>query len=219
MARRFAGPPAQLRGLVLTGLTVLIPIGLAGGFLLAAQTASAQRVVRSTTVSPGTETYVCPKCGRLHRRTVTSRVASPSGETVTRYRPSQGDTATTTRREVEESNRGRPARRLASAVGGGVSRVLDVLNRQRARQGLRTLRYDPQLQEVANRRVQRMAAMGMKGHPPGSFSPGRYEGVGWSSSFSPSGVSACYTSDPRMSVAGAAMARGRDGVYFCVVYR
>ncbi len=64
-----------------------------------------------------------------------------------------------------------------------------------------------------------MAATGNKNHPPGSFSPGRYEGVGWSSSFSPSGVSACYTSDPRMTVAGAAMATGRDGVYFCVVYR
>lgn len=219
MSRRFAGRPAQVRGLVLTGLTLLVLSGLVGGFPLGVQTATAQRVVRSTTVSPATETYVCSKCGRLHRRTVTSRAVSPSSETVTRYRPAEVDAATTTRREAGESNRGRPARRLASAVRGGVSRVLDVLNRQRARQGLGTLRYDPQLQEVANRRVQRMAAMGLKGHPPGSFSPGRYEGVGWSSSFSPSGVSACYTSDPRMSVAGAAMARGRDGVYFCVVYR
>jgi hypothetical protein len=64
-----------------------------------------------------------------------------------------------------------------------------------------------------------MAARGLKSHPPGSFSPGRYEGVGWSSSYSPSGVSACYTSDPNMQYAGAAMATGRDGVYFAVVYR
>jgi hypothetical protein len=101
----------------------------------------------------------------------------------------------------------------------GASNVLDMLNSQRARQRLSSLRYDPQLQAVAERRVQQMAASGQKGHPPGSFAPGTHEGVGWSSSFSPSGVSACYTSDPRMQYAGAAMARGRDGVYFAVVYR
>lgn len=100
-----------------------------------------------------------------------------------------------------------------------ISNVLHTLNAQRARQGLAGLRYDPILQAVAERRVQQMAASGQKGHPPGSFAPGRYEGVGWSSSYSPNGVSACYTSDPRMQEAGAAMAAGRDGVYFVVVYR
>jgi uncharacterized protein YkwD len=101
----------------------------------------------------------------------------------------------------------------------GVANVLHSLNAQRARQGIGSLRYDPTLQAVAERRAQQMAARGLKSHPPGSFSPGRYEGVGWSSSYSPSGVSACYTSDPNMQYAGAAMATGRDGVYFAVVYR
>jgi hypothetical protein len=64
-----------------------------------------------------------------------------------------------------------------------------------------------------------MASMNLKSHPPGSYAPGTYEGVGWSSSYSPSGVSACFTSDSRMQVAGAAMATGSDGVYFAVVYR
>ncbi|PHQ35214.1 CAP domain-containing protein [Rhodopirellula bahusiensis] len=104
-------------------------------------------------------------------------------------------------------------------VGGAVSNVLTTLNAQRSRQGLRGLAYDPQLQAVAERRAQLMASTGLKTHPSGSFAPGRYEGVGWSSSHTPAGVSACYTSDPNMRVAGAAMARGRDGVYFCVVYR
>jgi hypothetical protein len=102
---------------------------------------------------------------------------------------------------------------------GGSSNVLSSLNAQRSRQGLNQLSPDPQLQAVAQRRAKIMAATGNKSHPQGSFSPGTYEGVGWSSSYSPSGVSACFTSDPRMRVAGAAMATGRDGVYFCVVYR
>lgn len=110
-------------------------------------------------------------------------------------------------------------RKTASTVRGGISNVLATLNAQRSRQGIGTLRYDASLQAVAERRAQKMASMGIKGHPPGSFSPGTYEGVGWSSSYSPSGVSACFTSDPRMKVAGAAMATGRDGVYFAVVYR
>jgi hypothetical protein len=101
----------------------------------------------------------------------------------------------------------------------GVSNVMSALNSQRARQGIASLRYDPQLQAVAERRAKQMAASGQKGHPSGSFAPGTYEGVGWSSSYSPSGVSACYTSDPRMKYAGAAMVPGRDGVYFAVVYR
>jgi uncharacterized protein YkwD len=101
----------------------------------------------------------------------------------------------------------------------GVVNVLSNLNAQRARQGLFGLTYDQQLQSVAERRAQQMAASGSKNHPPGSFAPGRYEGVGWSSSYSPSKVSACFTSDTRMRYAGAAMATGRDGVYFAVVYR
>ncbi|MCA9140076.1 MAG: hypothetical protein KDB00_25060 [Planctomycetales bacterium] len=108
---------------------------------------------------------------------------------------------------------------VVSGLGAGAQNVLSMLNGQRSRQGLRSLRYDPALQAVAERRAQQMASSGLKSHPPGSFAPGRYEGVGWSSSFSPNGVSACYTSDPNMSAAGAAMVTGRDGVYFAVVYR
>ena len=105
------------------------------------------------------------------------------------------------------------------ASSQGVSNVLSTLNAQRARQGIGQLGYDSELQAVAERRAAEMARSGLKSHPPGSYSPGRYEGVGWSSSYSPSGVSACFTSDSRMRVAGAAMATGRDGVYFAVVYR
>lgn len=108
---------------------------------------------------------------------------------------------------------------LPQAANTGVSNVLSALNAQRARKGIGQLGYDPTLQSVAERRALQMARSGYKSHPPGSFAPGRYEGVGWSSSYSPSGVSACFTSDTRMRVAGAAMAAGRDGVYFAVVYR
>ncbi|MEM8668324.1 MAG: CAP domain-containing protein [Planctomycetota bacterium] len=102
---------------------------------------------------------------------------------------------------------------------GGVTNVLAELNAQRSRRGVTPLRYDPDLQRVAERRAKYMASRSMKSHPPGSFAPGMYEGVGWSSTYSPDKVSACYTSDSRMRYAGAAMATGRDGVYFTVVYR
>lgn len=108
---------------------------------------------------------------------------------------------------------------LPQVNGAGVTNVLSALNAQRARRGIGQLGFDPTLQSVAERRALQMARTGRKSHPPGSFAPGRYEGVGWSSSYSPSGVSACFTSDSRMRVAGAAMATGRDGVYFAVVYR
>ncbi|MEM9585862.1 MAG: CAP domain-containing protein [Planctomycetota bacterium] len=149
-------------------------------------------VVTGTAVaSAGT---VCPKCGRIH---AASNAVMPTSATSTVTLASS----------------------LSRASQGGTSNVLSTLNAQRSRRGLGTLSYDPSLQAVAERRALQMAASGRKGHPPGSFSPGRYEGVGWSSSFSPSGVSACFTNDPRMRAAGAAMATGRDGVYFCVVYR
>ena len=112
-----------------------------------------------------------------------------------------------------------PQANRQGAGSQGVSNVLSTLNAQRARQGIGQLGYDPDLQAVAERRAAEMARSGLKSHPPGSYSPGQYEGVGWSSSYSPSGVSACFTSDSRMRVAGAAMATGSDGVYFAVVYR
>ena len=145
--------------------------------------------------------YYCPKCGKYHANPTG---ASRSSVVQTSYTPPGPYTGH------------QPA---SSYSGGGSRNVLSMLNGQRARQGIPGLMFDPQLQAVAERRAQRMASTGLKSHPPGSFSPGRYEGVGWSSSISPSGVSACYTSDPRMRYAGAAMATGRDGVYFAVVYR
>ncbi len=166
--------------------------------------ASGQQIVSSSpvvttqaTVSGTTaNSYYCAKCGTYHTRSggasqSSTSLASPVIQT-------SGSS-------------------LSSS--GGTSNVLSALNAQRARQGLGSLAMDSQLQAVAERRAQLMASTGSKSHPPGSFSPGRYEGVGWSSSYSPSGVSACFTSDPNMRVAGAAMATGRDGVYFCVVYR
>ncbi|MGV3484811.1 MAG: CAP domain-containing protein [Planctomycetaceae bacterium] len=135
---------------------------------------------------------VCPKCGKIHG-------ASSSG--------------------VVQASATMPQASLPQASAPGVTNVLSALNAQRARNGVGQLGFDPQLQVVAERRALQMARTGRKSHPPGSFAPGRYEGVGWSSSYSPSGVSACYTSDSRMRVAGAAMATGRDGVYFAVVYR
>ncbi|MEO1527157.1 MAG: CAP domain-containing protein [Planctomycetota bacterium] len=175
--------------------------------------------------------YVCPKCGRAHASNTT---VSP---VVTSYRPSipapvtSSPVVTSYRPTIPAPAIGSPVTTasysttvaspvpVSSRSAGGTQNVLSMLNAQRSRQGLRSLRYDPVLQAVAERRVQLMASTGRKGHPPGSFAPGRYEGVGWSSSFSPRGVSACYTSSPSMTVAGAAMARGRDGVYFAVVYR
>ena len=139
-----------------------------------------------------TNATVCPKCGKIHAAPVPNAPASSV---------------------VQASAM------LPQAGTPGVTNVLSALNAQRARQGVGPLAFDPQLQMVAERRALTMARTGRKSHPPGSFAPGRYEGVGWSSSYSPSGVSACYTSDSRMRVAGAAMATGRDGVYFAVVYR
>ena len=138
---------------------------------------------------------VCPKCGRVHTSPVTRSIAQPATQPATR-----------------------PAATPVSTAGG-VSNVLSRLNAQRAAQGIGSLAFDPALQAVAARRAQQMASMGLKSHPPGSYAPGRYEGVGWSSSNMSGAVMACYTSDPNMRAAGAAMATGRDGVYFAVVYR
>ena len=159
--------------------------------------------------------YVCPQCGRLHVRS-DGRSIRISNSPINR--PNQGFSqpshVTADSLAVDEN-----APRITPTARGSVTNVLPRLNAQRARQGIPSLRYDPQLQAVAQRRVQQMSTIGLKDHPPGSIAPGTHEGVGWSSSFSPSGVSACYTSDPTLRFAGAAMATGRDGVYFAVVYR
>ncbi len=181
----------------------------------------------SPLVSPGSaqeivlsgDQYVCPKCGQVH-----SRNGHPSNSDVipvsyiqssNTYGLSQGYSST-----MIGSTLPSPAMQSTQLQGtGGVTNVLSTLNAQRARSGIGALSFDPTLQAVAEQRAALMASRGIKNHPPGSFSPGRYEGVGWSSSYSPSGVSACFTNDGRMRSAGAAMATGRDGVYFCVVYQ
>lgn len=191
-----------------------------------ALTASAEPRVVSTSTQRAT--YRCAKCGKLHYRTdsqPTVTAATPASvstdQSVTPATASDTPAASEVKQVSAEivQQKATVASSVRTRASSGVSNVLSMLNAQRARIGVRALRFDPTLQAVAQRRAQAMAARGLKGHPPGSFSPGRYEGVGWSGSYSPSRVSACYTSDPRMQYAGAAMATGRDGVYFAVVYR
>ncbi|QDT07902.1 hypothetical protein K227x_63310 [Rubripirellula lacrimiformis] len=159
-------------------------------------------VVSNVTSSTGS---VCAKCGKIHH----PPASATAGSAVQRVSYPSAAVPMAASSSISSS--------VSSA--GGVSNVLGALNAQRSRQGIGALRYDASLQAVAQRRAQQMASMGLKSHPPGSFAPGTYEGVGWSSSYSPSGVSACFTNDSRMQYAGAAMATGRDGVYFAVVYR
>ena len=195
------------------------------------QVASAQTVIES--YSSPSSSYVCPQCGRVHssshavgsapvissgtimQASANQVISSPiSSSPIVSSSPVQYSSPAPVANSYSPSSYS-----SGTYSSGGTSNVLAMLNGQRARQGIPSLNYDPTLQAVAQRRAQQMASMGLKHHPPGSFAPGRYEGVGWSSSFSPSGVSACYTSDPNMRYAGAAMATGRDGVYFAVVYR
>lgn len=206
------GKAAALMCRISRSLLVLVAAFVSPAAPHAAQMACGQNVVAMASPT------VCPRCGKVHGQP--SRVATPVVRSSVPGSPASASTGRVVspaapRGSVATVSARQPLRTLARSAAN----VLDLLNRQRSRQGLGILRYDPQLQAVAERRAQLMAARGMKGHPPGSFSPGRYEGVGWSSSYSPSGVSACFTSDPRMRVAGAAMATGSDGVYFCVVYR
>lgn len=174
--------------------------------LVGSQNQSQNQVHADEIVLAPTTGIVCPKCGIVHAVPSASPIVQTNSPVV----------QTSYAGAVATSSMPSPTPRIS---GGGVTNVLSALNAQRARWGVGQLGFDPQLQAVAERRAQMMATSGNKSHPPGSFSPGRYEGVGWSSSHSPSGVSACYTNDSRMRVAGAAMATGRDGVYFAVVYR
>ena len=130
------------------------------------------------------QAYVCPQCRKIRTRTsVESRRFPSSAASTIDAQP----TIVTARKP--------PISGVASVpgpyTGCGTSNLLGMLNAQRARQGIASLRYDPQLQAVAERRVRQMAASSLKDHPPGSIAPGTHEGVGWSSSYSPSGVSAC----------------------------
>lgn len=200
----------------------MLSVALAG---LITTTAMLATNVAANNVVLASNQYVCSKCGKVH-----SHTAPPASVTQTSWTnptgiqslPGQSMPGQIESAQIQSG----PGQSYSSTIpastmqpSGGTSNVLATLNAQRARNGIGALRFDPQLQAVAEQRAALMASQGLKNHPPGSFAPGMYEGVGWSSSYSPSGVSACFTNDPRMRVAGAAMATGRDGVYFCVVYR
>lgn len=184
-----------------------------------------------------TESYWCAKCQRNHTRVVNYIVEEPITTSVepTPTQPQSSASKATAEPTVSEPTVTeaastpqsvtvrKPAVEASSSASveqsSATTPVLGMLNAQRSRRGLRTLQFDADLQRVAELRVLKMVRMRMKGHPPGSIAPGRYEGVGWTSNSSPSEVRACYTSSPNMRVAGAAMAHGPDGVYFAVVYR
>ncbi|WP_442509125.1 CAP domain-containing protein [Novipirellula sp. SH528] len=202
-------------------------VALAG--LITTSAVLATNVAANTVVLASNE-YVCPKCGKVHSHSAppasvtqtswtnpTGIQSAPSQMVPGQMVPGQIQPAQIQSVPGQSYSSTMPASTMQSS--GGTSNVLATLNAQRARNGVGALSFDPQLQAVAQRRAALMASQGLKNHPPGSFAPGMYEGVGWSSSYSPSGVSACFTNDSRMRVAGAAMATGRDGVYFCVVYR
>lgn len=205
-----------MRSFALAGSLILLAMPMVASKVSAQQAVTGQRLVSTTS-------YVCPKCGKIHTRPVSVNANANTGQisgpiqAVSYESPVQGQLVPGQATVVAGKAPVAATSRLRG--GGPVSNVLAALNAQRSRRGIPSLRYDPQLQAVAQRRAQQMASMGTKSHPPGSFAPGRYEGVGWSSSYSPSGVSACFTNDPGMRYAGAAMATGRDGVYFAVVYR
>ena len=186
------------------------------------QAAAAEQTERVTTTR--TESYWCTKCKRNHTRVVNYIVEEPINISV---EPTTEHPQPSASKATEEPNTPEPniAEQSSTPQSVTVSQqsattsVLEMLNAQRSRRGLRSLQFDADLQRVAEMRVLKMVRMRMKGHPPGSFAPGRYEGVGWTSNSSPSEVRACYTSSPNMRAAGAAMAQGPDGVYFAVVYR
>jgi len=119
----------------------------------------------------------------------------------------------------------RPANQLSRCQECGgyhaqeITSALPLLNAQRKRGGLAPLERSEELELVAKKRLQQMVASGHKGHPPGSFAPGKYEGVGWASGHAPTRVSACYSMDPTVREAGAVMLHVKSEVYFVVIYR
>ena len=172
----------------------------------------AASVTYPTPIHPSSGYTVCPECGRIHGPGHSSGVqhVGYNSNPVSTTNYSSG---------LQSESLSRISSPTSLRSSGGVSNVFSTLNAQRTGGGSFALQFDPHLQAVAERRAQQMAAQGLKNHVGGSFAPGRFEGVGWSSSYAPSGVSACFINDSRMIAAGAAMAAGRDGVYFSVVYR
>ncbi|MGC6448132.1 MAG: hypothetical protein ACON5D_10695 [Rubripirellula sp.] len=100
-----------------------------------------------------------------------------------------------------------------------ITSALALLNAQRKRGGVAPLKHAADLEKVARKRLEMMVESGNNGHPPGSFAPGKYEGVGWVTGHTPKKVSACYSMDPNVREAGAVMVHVKHGVKFVVVYR
>lgn len=106
------------------------------------------------------------------------------------------------------------------ATTSGTRDVVGLLNRQRAMRGLPPYQRDPVLQRVAERRAVLTGRTGrFHGHPAGSFSPARMEGVGYSSGLNPTAVVACGTYETRFTRVGAAMYQRNGRSFFACVYR
>ncbi len=72
-------------------------------------------------------------------------------------------------------------------------------------------------QEVATAKAERAAALGFKGHLGGGFGGGNAEGFGFSTTSAQHALNNCCFTGQR-PVAGAAVARGRDGWYAVKIY-
>lgn len=92
--------------------------------------------------------------------------------------------------------------------------ALDKANTERAKQGYNALIPDPALQELALRKATIAAQRGYKNHIGGSLGGAKCEGVGFTNGRF---LSCCL--DERGTYGGAAMVKGRDGWYCCLLVR
>lgn len=93
-----------------------------------------------------------------------------------------------------------------------------VLNNRRRAKGLPEYQYDASLTKVASERANRQARNGRMSHVRGSFSPGRAEGVSYSSRGNPI-ANACYAMSNRFRKAGASCVKTRKGTYCSLILR
>ncbi len=93
--------------------------------------------------------------------------------------------------------------------------ALSKANGERRRYGMRPLSPDPQLQALALRKATMAAQRGLKGHVGGSLGGASCEGVGHTTNGQ---FISCCLNKPG-SYGGAAMVRGRDGWYCCLLVR
>ncbi|MCA9258754.1 MAG: hypothetical protein KDA61_06125 [Planctomycetales bacterium] len=94
------------------------------------------------------------------------------------------------------------------------STALDKANAERARQGQRPLLPDPNLQALALRKATMAAQRGYKNHVEGSLGGAKCEGVGWTNGR----FLSCCLNEPG-TYGGAAMVKGADGWYCCLLVR